>query len=73
MTITATRAQTTEAAAVFATQPDVNAVAFWTNGLSTCQWPQATVDNRHDRVLARVRNILGLDPTDLVVVHRPAA
>ena len=70
-TITATPEQVTDAARVFAAEPAVRAVAFWSSADgSTALWPQATVDNRRSRVLARISNLLGEQPADLVIVRR---
>jgi hypothetical protein len=62
-----------DAAAIFADEAIVNAVAFWSDDSgSTHVWPQATVDNRPSRVFRRMEH-LGFTADsvfDLVIVHR---
>jgi hypothetical protein len=59
----------TEAREILA-RPDVAAVAVWTDGLAHYTWPQATVDNRPSRVLARIARFgIPCDPATLVIVR----
>jgi len=75
MSLALAPAHAAAAAEIFDANPDVRAVAFWSDKFGTTStWPQATVDNRPSRVFRRLEFVLGLtvdDVYDLEVIHRP--
>jgi hypothetical protein len=57
-----------------ATQPTILAVAVWRDASgSVTEWPQATRDNRHSRVIARINRWMGESPRNLRIFHGPEA
>lgn len=49
----------------------IHAIVMWSDESgSTYTWPQAMVDNRRSRVLARIRRYgIPCDPTTVVITH----